>query len=526
MDTFYSKGQKIGAMPPPARDIARQSVHASIDDQEKSAIEKLKSKAVLAKKKYDDLESEIAGQQQTGISNFAHMVSYRRGLVSVAAAYLMMFGEYFLIHMTLAPLEMGPESHVIAAVLLISLTIAFDYYLSYIKRMFPKAYNIFTLIIIFCALLALLTVVIALAQVRGDLFQTLRIVADGLPEGQLASIASFQSKSRNIFTLAMIAATTGLCFVCSICLHEGMERIRRYKESPPFLRKQQDRIAQSIGDIASGISAFESKAKEHHADFEIGFASAEASAGRERTFSLKNVLPSVLPSVFSPVTLILVIILVLLFAALAHPADYFVLLDRSKSSFYKGFDAKSEFEKNKEGVRQIIQRLGPGDTIAIAGITCSSFSRPEIYLKGSIPLKEGYFKEKTLQERVRLTKVWEKQKIEADEKCTDIFGALKLASLLMPESRQKKLIIFSDMRHNANGIDIESPAFIKNQIIDEVQKKGLIPDLKGLEVYILGVHSFGKESKYYQSLKDFWQEYFRRSGAAVRAYSMEREVPK
>jgi hypothetical protein len=123
-----------------------------------------------------------------------------------------------------------------------------------------------------------------------------------------------------------------------------------------------------------------------------------------------------------------------------------------------------------------------------------------------------------------LAKKWDGLKISADSKCTDIFGAIVLASTLFGKNQQRRLIIFSDMRHNTAYLDLETPASIKKGLIDGVQKNR-IPDLGGVEVYVLGVHSFGKTPQYYQSLREFWWQYFGRANATVKVYSMERRLP-
>ena len=40
-----------------------------------------------------------------------------------------------------------------------------------------------------------------------------------------------------------------------------------------------------------------------------------------------------------------------------------------------------------------------------------------------------------------------------------------------------------------------------------VQRNNLVPDLKGVDVYALGVDAAGKQVPYWQSLRAFWAEY-------------------
>ena len=52
-----------------------------------------------------------------------------------------------------------------------------------------------------------------------------------------------------------------------------------------------------------------------------------------------------------------------------------------------------------------------------------------------------------------------------------------------------------------------------------------MPDLHGVEVYALGVDGAGKDMRYWQTLRDFWTEYFKRTGAILKTYSVLRDPP-
>jgi hypothetical protein len=42
---------------------------------------------------------------------------------------------------------------------------------------------------------------------------------------------------------------------------------------------------------------------------------------------------------------------------------------------------------------------------------------------------------------------------------------------------------------------------------------------------VYGVHAAGKDTQYWQSLRAFWGQYFAKSGAALKCFSMMRDVP-
>jgi len=110
---------------------------------------------------------------------------------------------------------------------------------------------------------------------------------------------------------------------------------------------------------------------------------------------------------------------------------------------------------------------------------------------------------------------------------TDIFGALNLSSNLFAKyDRNKKLILFSDMRQYAHDVDLETPKVINvDAALKQVAVKGFIAQLEGVKVWCLGVHSAGKTPAYWKSLKEFWIGYFNQSKASEPiVFSMERRV--
>jgi len=50
-------------------------------------------------------------------------------------------------------------------------------------------------------------------------------------------------------------------------------------------------------------------------------------------------------------------------------------------------------------------------------------------------------------------------------------------------------------------------------------RKRLLPDLRGVEVHVLGADNAGKSMSYWAALRDFWSQYFREAGTNLRAYS-------
>jgi hypothetical protein len=89
------------------------------------------------------------------------------------------------------------------------------------------------------------------------------------------------------------------------------------------------------------------------------------------------------------------------------------------------------------------------------------------------------------------------------------------------------LVIFSDMRQDAPDLNLDRMTVVNvNAAIASVQRDNLVPNLKGVEVYALGVDAAGKQVPYWQSLRAFWEEYFTEAGASLSTYSMFRDLPE
>jgi len=202
-----------------------------------------------------------------------------------------------------------------------------------------------------------------------------------------------------------------------------------------------------------------------------------------------------------------------------------ILLDLSGSSLSKDYKGEEEFQKNLKVIPEIIKQLKPNTFLRVIAIKEMSFGKPFIIIEGLIPAERGVFNEKEAKAKLSLIKCWEKLKPEkANFKRTDIFGSLVLASNLFTDKDgiTKIIIILSDMRECGREFDLEKPASIDIKILEKIKDSGLIPSLKGVKIWVLGVHSSGKTEVYWKTLKEFWLRYFEQAGANIISYSMDR----
>jgi hypothetical protein len=207
-----------------------------------------------------------------------------------------------------------------------------------------------------------------------------------------------------------------------------------------------------------------------------------------------------------------------------------VALDLSRSVAVKGSDNKAEFEKNLDAISHLIAHVPAGSRVTVLGITADSFAQPYLLLDARLDGDEGYFKERLAAGRNQVVGAWRKRcvRLSPEFSHTDNFGALLVASELFKQTPQarKVLVILSDMRNETAAINLESPSVIAvNRFLAKAEKNRLLADLPGVEVYVLGVDSAGKTVSYWNSLRDFWTQYFRQVGARLQTYSILRELP-
>jgi hypothetical protein len=109
-----------------------------------------------------------------------------------------------------------------------------------------------------------------------------------------------------------------------------------------------------------------------------------------------------------------------------------------------------------------------------------------------------------------------------------ILGALRLADELFdqqPDADRRTLIIFSDMRQSTPDLDLEAPNVLP-PFATVTTRCGAIPRLRNVQIYVLGADGAGRSSAYWQSLRGFWKDYFQNTGAALKSYSVLREMPQ
>lgn len=99
---------------------------------------------------------------------------------------------------------------------------------------------------------------------------------------------------------------------------------------------------------------------------------------------------------------------------------------------------------------------------------------------------------------------------------SDVFSAVQEAQQSMSAvDGPKTLILFSDMRNTMPPMKVPSDQPIDEAIM-ELQQKGVIPDLQGTQVIVVGSGTSNKLSPVKQAqIVEFWTAYFEAAGASA-----------
>jgi hypothetical protein len=216
-----------------------------------------------------------------------------------------------------------------------------------------------------------------------------------------------------------------------------------------------------------------------------------------------------------------VLIIGIFVAALFAAETHIIGIDLTTST-----GVHEEFKENlKKAGKIIVNTSAAGTRTVVIGISEQSFGAPVI-LDRTAPVDVGRFSERLNSWRLQTLKDWEAKKktLKPTEEGSDIFGFFARASLIFADDPNgtKRLVVLSDMRQVGRGYNFERPIDDPVSVVKKVEQEGLIPDLGGVQVWILGAHTAGMDERLWHRLKDFWTEYNKKSGADLKAFSPSR----
>ena len=170
-------------------------------------------------------------------------------------------------------------------------------------------------------------------------------------------------------------------------------------------------------------------------------------------------------------------------------------------------------------LRSIVDALRPGDRFVLAEIserTLGSFA-PALDL--ALPSSGRSMEDNDALEagKLRIRGEWRKLISRRDRsKATAILDSLNAGSqILTRDARpQKQLVILSDMIEESKAANFQKapPA---EALIAQRRAKGLLPDLRGVHVFVAGASAATSER--YVEVQDFWLKYLQAAGGEISA---------
>jgi hypothetical protein len=228
-----------------------------------------------------------------------------------------------------------------------------------------------------------------------------------------------------------------------------------------------------------------------------------------------------------------IVLLMMIASQIVQAADKLHLIaevDFSQTELAKSYSGRSEFEENLSAVSRLLANLPPATRIGVLAISDRGLTDPYPLLNARTSEDTGYFNSRLTIARQRLVSEWGNRTKELSAKFphSDILGTCIYAGQILSAStaERKALLIYGDMRQDV-GLDLETPATIDiRKSLEYIEQRKLFASLNNTEVWVFGAGPHGgakKNMEYWQGLRGFWLEWFRRSGAAVRVFSPGRE---
>jgi hypothetical protein len=365
--------------------------------------------------------------------------------------------------------------------------------------------------------------IVVLAVIRGDVFahalnEDVPVVIGDAAEQALPPDNTAQHAAL-LLRWAMALAALGFEIAAGIAVHEFRKAQQQIDDDlVPVIRRNLEAAEMQMLVVIHRIAELESQPAAYRAmfwrDFYRGLLNAATSGG-----SVRN----------------LVVLAVLMFASLqnlraADNLDIVIPLDMSNSEIVRGHAGQSEFDQSVRAVSEVLATLPAGSRANLIGVTDDSLMTPYTLFSARLSDDPGPFSSRLIAARRGVSAAWTKraQTLSPQFIRSDLLGAFVYAGQVFMGSpgASRKLVIFSDMRHQAHGLDLETPKTINVAgALEFVRKRDLFAGLSGVDVYVFGAGAHGgdKDAAYWTELREFWTEYFRRSGATLRWFSPGRE---
>lgn len=203
----------------------------------------------------------------------------------------------------------------------------------------------------------------------------------------------------------------------------------------------------------------------------------------------------------------------------------FVLFDLSAST--ANADVRGRYF---EDYGKLMDKIEGGDTLVVDRITDNPLAQSTFPVNEVFPRMNSWtdnplqFKHKKKLQRERIDKVVKEMVDDLSQRYqnTSVIDALHLAQRVFatyPDGRHV-LVLFSDMIEESPYYDFSKESLTErriNKIIENEKKEGRLPDLNGVEVWVVGAVAgyYGRrmDPAKVRQVQNFWLAYFEAAGA-------------
>ncbi len=459
-----------------------------------------------------------------------------RSLMMLVLLSFSVMGEFSLAKWTIQPFGLGEvETNFLAVMILIFTLEGMSYFLTILRKKFPASQENLFLILGLASILLLVLIILVGAEIRGQLFHmsTLKELAPS-PEETIKGAENFYKETSGSFIVLMVCLSMAVLVIGGLSWHDLRNRffpsisLWMLHKAHEKIRKEMQTLTEAIIEIEIRVQKFLSELDFTYLREKLILSARGPSAG-----SFLSRLQSENRNNFWKViglTILLILGVIVFFFAFRGIArsETVIFLDLSQSMAACDYSGQeSEFQKNVRGVEAYLTNISSGEDLKVIGVTERTFSTQYVLLEGKITNRKDAFGQGTARDRLNLLNKWRGLKLEPSAPGTDLFGAMQLAEIIFGKnSKNRKLIFFSDMQQCGQGFNIEAPNVLNSRgLLKEVTQKGLVASLDGAVVWCLGVHSTGKAPSYWKSLREFWTLYFQQARVKeLKAFTPERRV--
>ena len=500
-----NKAKKKGALAARLEAVSPKSLKDSMMQQQEAHTKEGRESTQLWIDSYERRRSEVSAEKQakgnpssTDIKENLLKAILMMGFVSIS-----LVGEYIFMAWTLQPFDLPPwQLGLLALALTLLLMEGVNFFLTAFRIKFPKADNYLFLLVGLTGLYLIFSLISDAAFIRGNLYRYEAMAkASNSLEGIVSGAEAFIGGNSHIFARLMVALTTAITIIGGVSYHEARNRLFKFW-GLWRLDREARKVERKLISLRRKMLSLDNALADFTTELDIGYAMEKARQARMKQMPnffwrvagmFKLVNGAGRGKVFSIILALGALVGVFFLAGVAR-GETVVFLDLSKSAGMAAYSGKeTEFQKDLKGIKGFFQNgLKPGERIKLIGIHARSYMDPYIILEAELSSKKGSLGEILAREKLWLLKKLGELDLKPTSDSTDVFGAMHLASALFSSSKDKKLLIFSDLRHNSRDLDIETPNIIQvDPLLKKVRDRGLIASLDGASVWCLGVHPIG-----------------------------------